>query len=188
MPTKDHEGTKAVELQEADYVIAGGGSAGCVLANRLSADPSCKVVLLEAGGSSDSFMVKMPTGSYTLLGKRPADWMYMTEPDPSLNGRQMMWSAGRMIGGSSAINGMIYIRGARSDYDQWADELGCAGWSWNEIHAYFKKSEAYKGPPSQEHGTDGPLGVAAPRMQHPLARTFVEACHQYGLRLSLIHI
>ena len=102
--------------EAADYVIVGGGSAGCVMANRLSENPANSVILLEAGGHADSFMNRMPAGGMTLLGKPETDWLYQTEPDPSLNGRVSYWSAGRLLGGGSSVNGMIYIRGDRSDY------------------------------------------------------------------------
>lgn len=169
-------------IETADYVIAGGGSAGCVLASRLSEEPACRVILLEAGGPGDGFFATMPSGSYKLLGRAKADWMYMTEPDPSLNGRRTMWMAGRMLGGGSSINGMMYIRGARSDYDSWEQDLGCTGWGWNSVQAYFKKSEGFDGAPSQSHSTDGPLGVALPRRIHPLSHAFVDACAEAGLR------
>lgn len=169
-------------LEPADYVIAGGGSAGCVLASRLSENPDCRVVLLEAGGTGDGFMVNMPAGSYTMLGKPKSDWMYMTEPDPSLNGRQVMWMAGKMLGGGSAINGMMYIRGSRRDYDSWEQDLGCEGWGWNTVQTYFKRSEGFAGAPSQSHSTTGPLGVALPRKIHPLSQAFIEACSEFGLR------
>lgn len=171
-----------MQLEDADYVIAGGGSAGCVLTSRLSEDPRNKVVLLEAGPSADGFMNRMPSGGLTHLGKPERDWCFMTEADPSLNGRQSFWSSGRMLGGGSSVNGMIYIRGDRSDYDHWAGELGCTGWSWNEVFPFFLKSEGFTGRPSQTHGTTGPLGVSEPRMKHPLAATFVTACEEYGLR------
>ena len=169
-------------IEAADYVIAGGGSAGCVIASRLSEDPCNRVVLLEAGGPGNGLFATMPSGSYKLLGKPHADWMYMTEPDPSLNGRRAMWNAGRMLGGGSAINGMMYIRGSRADYDSWEKDLGCEGWGWNAVQTYFKKSEGFDGAPSQSHSTDGPLGVALPRKIHPLSRAFVEACGEAGLR------
>ena len=171
-----------MDISTADYVIAGGGSAGCVLASRLSEDPACTVVLLEAGGPGDGFLVKMPSGSYKLLGKPSADWMYMTEPDPSLNGRRVMWTAGKMLGGGSSINGMMYIRGSRADYDSWEQDLGCTGWGWNSVQTYFKRSEGFDGPPSQSHSTEGPLGVALPRRIHPLSHAFVDACADIGLR------
>ncbi|MGA9224638.1 MAG: GMC family oxidoreductase N-terminal domain-containing protein, partial [Pseudomonas graminis] len=171
-----------MSLDSADYVIAGGGSAGCVIASRLSEDPNCQVVLLEAGGPGNGFMATMPSGSYKLLGKPKADWMYMTEPDPSLNGRKVMWTAGRMLGGGSSINGMMYIRGSRADYDSWEGDLGCEGWGWNAVQTYFKKSEGFNGPPSQSHSTDGPLGVTLPRQINPLSRVFVQACQEAGFR------
>ena len=176
--TKD----RPMTVESADFVIAGGGAAGCVIASRLSENPDHTVVLLEAGGPSDTFIVKMPVGGYTLLGKPAGDWLYQTEPDPSLNGRQSHWSAGKMLGGGSAINGMVYIRGSRQDYDGWVEDQGCTGWGWNEVQAYFKKSEGFSGPASQSHSKLGPLGVSEPRIQHPLAKAFVTACTQTGLR------
>jgi choline dehydrogenase len=171
-----------MQIGDADYVVIGGGAAGAVVANRLSADPQIRVVLFEAGPPADGFWNKMPSGGLTKMNKPDADWMYRTEPDPSLDGREMVWNAGKMLGGGSAINGMVYIRGDRRDYDQWADELGCTGWSWNEVLPYFLKSEGFQGAPSQSHGTHGPLAVSEPRMAHPLAETFIDACEQYGLR------
>ncbi len=171
-----------MEIGEADYVIIGGGAAGCVIASRLSENPDQRVVLLEAGGRSDSFMVKLPVGSYTMLGKPATDWMYQTEPDPSLLGRQSLWFAGKLLGGGSAINGMVYVRGSRSDYDGWERDLGCTGWGWDNIQTYFKKSEGFDGAPSQSHSTTGPLGVAYPRSIHPLTKAFVAACTEHGLR------
>jgi choline dehydrogenase len=169
-----------VAIDNADYVIVGGGSAGCVLAARLSENPANSVVLLEAGGRSDGFMNRMPAGGMKLMfGEN--DWQHLTEPDPSLNGRRVPWNAGKLLGGGSSINGMIYIRGDRADYDEWAGGLGCTGWSWDEVLPYFKKSEDWSGEPSQTHGTTGPLGVGRPAMQHLLARTFVDGCVEYGL-------
>lgn len=171
-----------MHIEDADYVVIGAGAAGAVVANRLSADPSNRVVLLEAGPRADGFWNRMPSGGLTRMNKPDADWMYKTEPDPSLGGREMVWNAGRMLGGGSAINGMVYIRGDRRDYDQWADELGCTGWSWNEVLPYFLKSENWQGAPSQTHGQHGPLAVSVPPMQHPLVEVFIDACEQYGLR------
>ncbi|MCW1428798.1 GMC family oxidoreductase [Novosphingobium sp. JCM 18896] len=168
-------------VESADYVIAGGGSAGCVLAARLSENPANRVVLLEAGGTSDGFMNRMPAGGMKMIfGEN--DWQHLTEPDPSLNGRRVPWNAGKLLGGGSSINGMIYIRGDRSDYDAWAQDLGCTGWAWNDVLPFFKKSEDFSEAPSQDHGTTGPLGVGLPTSQHPLAKVFVEGCAEYGLR------
>jgi choline dehydrogenase len=169
------------EIETADYVIAGGGSAGCVLASRLSENPANRVVLLEAGGSADGFMNRMPAGGMKMLfGEH--DWCHLTEPDPSLGGRQVAWNAGKLLGGGSSVNGMIYIRGDRSDYDQWEQDLGCAGWGWHDVLPYFKKSEGFTGEPGQSHSAMGPLGVGLPQMQHPLAKVFVDGCAEYGLR------
>lgn len=167
---------------EADYVIAGGGSAGCVLASRLSEDPNCTVVLLEAGGPGDGFLATMPSGSAKLLGRPKTDWMYMTEPDPSLGGRKSMWFSGKMLGGGSSINGMMYIRGSRADYDSWEQDLGCTGWGWDSVQTYFKRSECFDGSASASHATDGPMGVALPRKIHPLSHAFVDACADIGYR------
>lgn len=168
-------------METSDYVIIGGGSAGCVLANRLSEDPACTVLLIEAGGPSDGFLFRMPTGSYTKLGKPQVDWMHMTEPDPTRGGRQVMWNGGRVLGGGSAINGMVYVRGERREFDAWAD-AGCPGWGWEDVLPYFKRSEDFRGPGMPSHGRGGPLAVSPLRATHPITRAFVEACAQSGVR------
>jgi len=168
-------------MTEPDFLIVGGGSAGCVLANRLSEDGRSKVVLLEAGGDGDSYFIRMPAFAAKLIGNPAYDWLYQTEPDPSIGGRQLFWSSGKMLGGGSGINGMVYIRGSRHDYDGWA-AMGCAGWGWNDVLPYFKKSEDFDGPMSENHGKGGPLSVEQLRIKHPLADVFVQACREIGLR------
>lgn len=170
------------EALEADYVIVGGGSAGCVLANRLSADPKIQVILIEAGGEGDSFLVQMPVGMAKLINSEKADWRYSSEVDPSIAGRRFVWSAGKLLGGSSSINGQVYIRGLRSDYDRWVAE-GCAGWSFDEVLPYFKRGERYEGAtPLASHGTDGELSVSPMRKsEHPLTGAFLSACAASGL-------
>jgi choline dehydrogenase len=168
-------------IPEADYVVVGGGSAGCVLANRLSEDPRRRVVLLEAGPSSDSLYSNVPAGMRKAIGQASLNWMYFAEPDPTLGGRRVLWNSGKALGGGSAINGMVYIRGDREDYDAMA-RAGCVGWGWDDVLPYFLRSERFEGPPSQWHGAHGPLSVAPLRALHPLARSFVKACGEIGLR------
>ncbi|MGE0384738.1 MAG: GMC family oxidoreductase [Gammaproteobacteria bacterium] len=164
-----------------DYIIAGAGSAGCVLANRLSEDRSVRVLILEAGGAANSPLISTPGGSIALMQNPKYDWSYETEPDPSIAGRQLRWSGGKALGGSSSINGMVYIRGLRRDYDEWVQEFGCPGWGWNDVLPYFVKSETFNGPPSQAHGYNGPLQVSPQKSIHPLSAAFIEACTQQGL-------
>ncbi|MET0658551.1 MAG: GMC family oxidoreductase N-terminal domain-containing protein [Steroidobacteraceae bacterium] len=168
-------------MSEFDFVIVGGGSAGCVLAARLSEDPQTRVLLVEAGSHQKSWKIDMPLGTAFLMGQERFDWSYVAEPDTTLGGRLIHWPAGKMLGGSSGINGQVYVRGTRADYDRWV-AAGCDGWSFDELLPYFKKSEQYYGdPPLASHGTQGPLGVAPPRWVHPLLTQFLEGFHQLGL-------
>ena len=169
-------------IEEADYVIAGGGSAGCVMASRLSENPENRVVLLEAGETNDRLLIAVPAGMQSVIAKSETNWFYATEPDPSQKDRQVHWFSGRGLGGGSAINGMVYIRGTTYDYDRWAGELGCTGWSWDEVLPYFRKSEDFDGPDGPSHGKGGPLGVSQLRALHPLARSFMAACKEVGMR------
>ena len=168
------------EGDEADTVIVGGGSAGCVLANRLSADPRRRVVLLEAGGTNEALWVKIPAGMHSVVSQPTRNWFRASEPDPSVNGRSLLWFAGKGLGGGSAINGMVYIRGARYDYDRWAAQ-GCTGWSWDEVLPYFKRSEHFDGPDSQWHGKGGEFGVSQLRATLPLTHDFIQACADNGV-------
>lgn len=164
----------------ADYVVVGGGSAGCVMAARLSENPATRVVLLEAGGESTSFMVQMPAGFAKMLVNDKYDWQYEQLPDASINGRRFVWSAGKMLGGGSAINGQVYIRGSRADFDKW-EGLGATGWGFDKVMPYFRKSETWHGAPNQNHGGHGPLSVAPMRDPHPLCAVFLQACAEYGM-------
>jgi choline dehydrogenase len=163
-----------------DYIIVGGGTAGCVLANRLSADPDVSVLLLEAGHEGKGLLYDMPAGSFMLMGNPKADWIYPTEPDPSANGRSMAWAAGKVLGGSSGINGMVYIRGQRSDYELWKDS-GCPGWGFDDVYPYFLRAEHWEGSPSPQHGREGFLSVSPPRVLHSLTDPFLLACSQSGM-------
>ena len=164
---------------EYDYIIVGSGSAGSVLANRLSARPEIKVLLLEAGGSDNSFYVRMPAGIANLSGPR-FNWGYETAPQAAMKGRRMYWPRGRLIGGSSSVNAMVYMRGQPADYDHWR-QLGNAGWSYGDVLPYFKKAERNERLHDSFHGADGPLNVAESPYTNPLSHAFVEAAQQAGL-------
>ncbi|WP_419911369.1 GMC family oxidoreductase [Hoeflea sp.] len=163
-----------------DYVIVGGGSAGSVLAARLSEDPDTTVCLLEAGGDGKGLLVRMPVGTAATLSGWPLkinNWAYDTVPQPGLNGRKGYQPRGKALGGSSAINAMIYIRGHRADYDDWAN-LGCVGWSFDEVLPYFLKAEHNERGSGDLHGTGGPLQVSNQRSPRPISHAFVEASTQ----------
>ncbi len=172
-------------METFDYIIVGAGSAGCVLANRLSADPSVRVAVLEAGGKDTNPLIHMPAGIIGLLppGKSKANWDYWTEPQAELGNRKLFWPRGRVLGGSSSINGMVYIRGHASDYDRWA-QLGCLGWGWDDVLPYFKKSEdsARCSPEESDehHGTGGPLHTEQKLFSQPLVEAFLKSAPEAG--------
>lgn len=163
-----------------DYIIVGAGSAGSVLANRLSANPNSRVLLLEAGPSDRSLMVQMPLGIVGLMRSRRRNWGFWTVPQRHLDGRPMFWPRGKMLGGSSSINAMIYIRGHRGDYDDWA-ALGCPDWGFDQVLPYFKRAEHNERLVDQYHGSLGPLNVADPREPNPLAEIFFAATDRLGI-------
>ncbi|MEM1306167.1 MAG: GMC family oxidoreductase N-terminal domain-containing protein, partial [Pseudomonadota bacterium] len=165
---------------EYDYIIVGAGSAGCVLANRLSEDPDVRVLLLEAGGRDINPWIHIPVGYFKTLHNPNTDWCYKTEPDPGLNGRSIDWPRGKTLGGSSSINGLLYVRGQREDYDHWA-QLGNRGWSYDDVLPLFKRSERHEDGADDFHGADGGLSVSTIRATSKIAEAFIDAAVEMGV-------
>jgi choline dehydrogenase len=165
---------------EFDFIVTGAGSAGCVVAARLSQSGRHRVLLLEAGGNDDSFWINLPIGYSKLYADAGHNWMYETEPEQELGGRRLFQPRGKVLGGTSSINGMLYVRGHPADYDEWR-QRGCTGWDWDSVVPYFKKSEDQERGPSEFHGVGGPLRVSDHPYQMPLADHWITAATQAGL-------
>jgi len=167
---------------QADFVIVGGGSAGCVLAARLSADPANRVILIEAGGSGQGFLVTMPAGYGKTTAEFGHSWHYHSAPEASINGRRMLLPRGRGLGGSSNINGLLYVRGQHADYDVWSN-LGAIGWGWNDVAPYFRRSETYAGGGDALRGDSGPLQVEEVSHRNPTNDAVLAAFQEMGVPL-----
>lgn len=178
--TSEETTQEKAKLAEFDYIIVGAGSAGCVLANRLTEDGKSRVLLLEAGGKDSSLMIHVPVGYAQTLKDPKVNWLYQTEPDPGTDDRIHTWPRGKVLGGSSSINGLLYIRGQREDYDSWA-QLGLKGWSFDDLHPYFVRSQNQERDDLEGYGKGGPQNISDVTETHPISDAVIEAGKKLGL-------
>src|SRR5882724_458465 len=180
MTTRQNFSERPEDVIEADFVMVGAGSAGCAVAARLSEDPATRVVLIEAGGEDKNRWIHIPLGFGKTFADPSVNWCYETEPDPGAGDRRVFWPRGKVLGGSSSINGMVYIRGQAEDFDHWR-QLGNSGWSFDDVLPYFRRSEDQQRGEDDLHGVGGPLSVSDVSEGHPLCDAFIDACEQAGL-------
>src|SRR5712692_6463165 len=174
---------RSSETLEFDYVVVGAGSAGCVLANRLSADGRYSVLLLEAGPKDNNLWIHVPLGYGRLFKEKTVNWMYQTEPEPGLDGRTIFQPRGKVLGGSSSINGLLYVRGQHEDYDRWRQH-GNSGWGFDDVLPYFKKAENQERGADDFHGAGGPLPVSDLVHADPLSAAFIAAAAETGIPVN----
>ena len=173
-------GEDILDMQDFDFIVVGAGSSGCALAGRLSEDPNTRVLLLEAGPSDDSLWIHLPIGYGKTMWDKTYNWCFETDPDPNMNGRRIYWPRGKTLGGSSSINGLIYIRGQREDYDHWR-ALGNAGWGYDDVLPYFRRSERNQRGADAFHGDQGPLCVSDIGAKHELIEAFIAGAEENGV-------
>ncbi len=174
----------AMQTIEADYIVVGAGSSGCVIAARLSEDPASRVLLLEAGGKDTNPWIHIPLGYGKTIADPSVNWCYHTEPEDGTKNRRMLWPRGKVLGGSSSINGLLYVRGQHADFDHWR-QLGNQGWAWEDVLPYFRRSEGRIGENTAGlHGTDGPLAVSDITERHPLCEAYIEAAAELGIPVN----
>jgi choline dehydrogenase len=173
-------------MSEFDYIVVGAGSSGCVVASRLSEDPNTRVLLIEAGGSPEKFWVRAPAGMGRLFLEKSINWAYFTEPVPQARGRKIYWPRGRVLGGSSSVNGMVYLRGNPEDFNGWA-RLGGEGWAWEDVLPFFLKSEDNARGASEYHGAGGPMRVADPTFVCPTIEDYFRSAENAGIRRTFDH-
>ena len=166
---------------EFDFIVVGAGSSGCVLANRLSESGRYTVAVVEAGGRDSSPWIHIPVGYFKTMGNPKTDWCYQTEEDPGLNGRSLPWPRGKVLGGSSSINGLLYVRGQPEDFDGWR-QMGNTGWGWDDVLPHFKRSETWELNSSEVRGKNGPLHVSASRLKRKIVDAWIEAAVNEGYK------